>query len=74
MKNKGLVFLGIILGIVFFVIGFVYTTHSAGSLPGYFPGFEAASSHKHVKHAIASFVVGAACFIVAWFQSAPKKI
>ena len=73
MNNKGLMILAVVLGIVFFVIGFVYATHSAGQLPTFFPGFQAGDSHIHTKHSIASFIVGIACFIYAWFQSGPKK-
>ena len=76
MKNKGLVWLGIVLGIVFFVVGFVYATHTAMTLPSFFPGYEAgevAVDRLHTKHAIAAFIAGVACFIVGWFQSAPKK-
>jgi hypothetical protein len=70
--KKVLVSLGIIFGIVFFIIGYVYATHSAGSLPTYFPGYEAGQGARHVKHSIASFIVGIACFVYAWFQSGPK--
>lgn len=72
MNNKGLVFLAVVLGIVFFVIGIVYVTHTAGRLPGFFPGHEAGSTTIHIKHGIAAFVVGIACLIYAWFKSGPK--
>jgi hypothetical protein len=29
------------------------------------------AGHHHVKHAIAAFVVAAACFVFAWFQTGP---
>ena len=74
MNKKTLVFLSSLLGLVFLIITFVYATHSAGMLPHFFPGFEAGVATKHVKHAIASFVVAAACFIFAWFQSGPKQV
>ena len=43
------------------------------SLPSFFPGHEAGSNHHHVKHGIASFLVGLACFAFAWFNTGPKK-
>lgn len=73
MNNKLLVWLGVILGVVFFILGYVYASHTAGALPSYFPGYLAGSSTVHVKHSIATFVAGIACFIFAWFQSGPKK-
>ncbi|HEX9503706.1 MAG TPA: hypothetical protein VF974_05300 [Patescibacteria group bacterium] len=72
-NNKVLVILGIVLGLVFLYVGYVYATHSAGTLPSYFPGYQARSSHVHTKHSIASFVLAAALFIYSWFQSGPKK-
>jgi hypothetical protein len=72
-KNKGLVVLGVVLGLVFVYIGYVYATHSAGTLPSFFPGYLANSSHVHTKHSIASFVVALALFVYAWFQSGPRK-
>jgi hypothetical protein len=73
MNQKVLVGLGVVLGIVFFVIGYVYATHSAGSLPVFFPGYSAGALNIHTKHSIAAFIVGAACFVFAWFKSGPKK-
>ena len=73
MNKKVLVILGIIFGVVFFIVGYVYASRSAGSLPRYFPGYEAGQSLRHVKHSIAAFVVGIACFVYAWFQSGPKN-
>lgn len=72
MKNRGMVILGVVLGLVFVVIGIVYATHDAGSLPSFFPGYEAGSTHMHAKHSIASFVLAVLSFIFAWFQSGPK--
>jgi hypothetical protein len=73
MNKKILVSLGIVLGIIFFIIGYIYASRSAGSLPTYFPRYEVGQSLRHVKHSIAAFVVGVACFIFAWFQSGPKQ-
>lgn len=65
--------LAVILGIILIVIGIVYFVEPAGSLPSFFPGHEAGSSHHHVKHGIAAILVGLACFAFAWFNSGPKK-
>ena len=70
--NKTGVYLGIILGIIFVIIGFVYVTHPASALPHFFPGYAAADNRIHLKHAIASFILAVIFFIFAWFQSAPK--
>ena len=50
--------IAIILGIVFLVIGVMYFTQDAGSLPSFFPGYAAKSHAHHNKHAIAAVVVG----------------
>lgn len=74
MRNrKLLVALAVALGIVLVAIAVVYWTEPAGSLPSFFPGHEAGSSHHHAKHGIASFLVALACFAFAWFNSGPKK-
>ena len=41
--------------------------------PSFFPGHQAGSSHHHVKHGIAAFLVGLACFVFAWFRTGPKR-
>jgi hypothetical protein len=71
--RRYLVPLAVILGIILIVIGIVYFAEPARSLPSFFPGHEAGSSHHHVKHGIAAVLVGLACFAFAWFQTGPKK-
>ena len=74
MQNRRLlVVLAVVLGIVLIVIACVYWAEPAKSLPSFFPGHTAGSSHHHVKHGIASFLVGLACFAFAWFNSGPKR-
>ena len=58
-----------ILWIILIVIGVVYWVEPAKSLPGFFPGHEAGSTHHHVKHGIAAFLLGLACLVFAWFQT-----
>ena len=74
MNNKLLVSVSVILGLVFFVIGYIYFTHTAGALPAFFPGYSSGASNIHTKHAIVSFVVGLGCFIYAWFSSGSKTL
>jgi len=71
--RKALVALAIVGGIVLIVIAAVYWAEPAKSLPSFFPGHEAGSNHHHVKHGIAAFLVGLACFAFAWFNTGPKK-
>jgi drug/metabolite transporter (DMT)-like permease len=71
--RKWLVALAVVLGIALIVVAVIYWVEPAGSLPSFFPGHEAGSSHHHVKHGIAAFLVGLACLAFAWFNSGPKK-
>jgi hypothetical protein len=71
--RKWLVALAVVLGIVLVVVAAVYWAEPARSLPSFFPGHQAGSNHHHVKHGIAAFLVGLACFVFAWFNTGPKK-
>ena len=71
--QKYLVPLAVVLGIVLTVMGIVYFAEPARSLPSFFPGHEAGSTHHHVKHGIAAVLVGLACLAFAWFNTGPKK-
>jgi hypothetical protein len=57
----------IVLGLVFAVIALVYWLVPAGSLPGFFPGFEAGGTGIHVKHGIAAAVLAVILFVFAWY-------
>ncbi len=72
-NNRLLAILAIVLGVVLMVVAVIYWAEPAGSLPSFFPGHQAGSSHHHVKHGIAAFLVGLACFAFAWFQTGPKR-
>ncbi len=72
-NRKWLVALALVLGVVLIVLSVIYWVEPAGSLPSFFPGHEAGSSHHHVKHGIAAFLLGLACIAFAWFNSGPKK-
>jgi 1,4-dihydroxy-2-naphthoate octaprenyltransferase len=71
--RKLLVALALVLGVALVVVAAVYWAEPARSLPSFFPGHEAGSAHHHVKHGIAAFLVGLACFAFAWFNTGPKK-
>ena len=74
MRNdRLLVALAVIVGIALIVIAVIYWVEPAKSLPGFFPGHEAGSSHHHVKHGIAAFLVGVACLVFAWFNTGPTR-
>ncbi len=71
--RKPLVALALVLGVALIVVAAVYWAEPARSLPSFFPGHQAGSAHHHVKHGIAAFLVGLACFAFAWFNTGPKK-
>jgi hypothetical protein len=70
-KNRSLILPAVVLGVALLAVAVVYWVDSASSLPSFFPGHEAGSSHHHVKHGIAAAIVGLGCFVFAWFQSGP---
>jgi hypothetical protein len=72
-KSRLLTAAAVVIGLALIVVAVIYWVEPAGSLPGFFPGHKAGSSHHHAKHGIASFLVGLAVLAFAWFQSAPKK-
>jgi hypothetical protein len=63
-------------GVALIVIAIFYWVEPASSLPSFFPGHvahhAAGSGHHHVKHGIASFFVGLAALVFAWFQTGKK--
>jgi len=73
-NDRLLALLALLAGVVLIVIAIVYWVEPARSLPGFFPGHTAGSSHHHTKHGIAALVVGLAVMGFAWFASGPRKI
>jgi hypothetical protein len=73
LNDRLLVALALVAGLVLVIIAIVYFAEPARSLPGFFPGHEAGSSHHHAKHGIAALLVGLACFVFAWFRTGPKR-
>ena len=72
-NDRLLALIAVAAGIVLVVIAVVYWALPAKSLPGFFPGHQAGSNHHHVKHGIAAFLVGLACFVFAWFRTGPAR-
>jgi hypothetical protein len=68
-NSRVLVWLALLAGAALVALAVVYWSLPAKSLPGWIPGHEAGSGHHHVKHGIASFFVGVALFVYAWFQT-----
>jgi hypothetical protein len=68
-KRPQLIIPAVVLGVILLTIAIVYWTTAAGSLPSFFPGHEAGSSHIHFKHGLAAAIVGLGCFVFAWFQT-----
>ena len=57
----------LILALAFAAVAIVYALLPAGSLPDFFPGFEAGSPHVHVKHAMAAAAVAVLMFAIGWY-------
>jgi hypothetical protein len=70
-RRNPLVPVAILLGLILLVVAVIYFVDSASSLPSFFPGHTAGSSHHHIKHGIAAAVVGLGCLLFAWFQTGP---
>ncbi|HEX7245107.1 MAG TPA: hypothetical protein VF245_06025 [Solirubrobacterales bacterium] len=72
-KRPKLIVPAVVVGLLFLAIAVIYFAEPAGSLPSFFPGHEAGSSHHHTKHGIAALIVALGCFVFAWFQSGPSQ-
>jgi hypothetical protein len=68
-RHPALTWLAVVAGLALIVLAVVYWAEPARSLPSWIPGHEAGSGHHHIKHGIASFLVGLACLVYAWFQT-----
>ncbi len=71
-RDRALITLAVLAGIVLLVIAVVYVAEPAKSLPGFFPGHDAGSTHHHVKHGLAAAILGLGAFALAWFRSGPQ--
>jgi hypothetical protein len=74
MKSSRIVIVvAIIVGIALLAVAGIYFADKAESLPAFFPGHQAGSTTRHVKHGVAAVVVALALFVFAWFASGPRK-
>jgi ammonia channel protein AmtB len=73
LNSRPVIIAAVVLGIAFVALAFVYWIEPAKSLPSWLPGHETGSNHHHVKHGIASLLLGVALLIFAWFQSGPRR-
>jgi divalent metal cation (Fe/Co/Zn/Cd) transporter len=72
-KHRSLIVPAVIVGIVLLVVAAIYVAEPAKSLPSFFPGHEAGSTHHHVKHGLAALIVALGAFVLAWFQTGPAR-
>jgi len=72
-SERLLVAAALALGVALIVLAVVYWTTAAGSLPSFFPGYQAGSSHVHFKHGLAALLVGLAVLVCVWFRTGPKR-
>ncbi len=70
--KKTLIVLAVILGLGCIALAIFYWMTPADMLPVFLPGHDVAMTSPHIKHGIASLVVGLAFLIYAWFASAKK--
>jgi hypothetical protein len=70
-NRRTLILAAVAAGVVLLVVAALYLLDPAKSLPSFFPGHQAGSTHHHVKHGIAAAVVAIGCFVFAWFQTGP---
>ena len=73
LNSRPVVIAAAVLGILLIVLAFYYWAEPAKSLPSWLPGHEAGSNHHHVKHGLASFLLGLALLVFAWFQTGPRR-
>jgi hypothetical protein len=74
MQNNRLIVIAcVVVGIALVALAFLYWTVEAKSLPAFLPGYQSGSTTIHTKHGIAAFLLGIGAFVLAWFQSGPRK-
>jgi amino acid permease len=61
-------FIAVLLGLVCLAVAAAYFVVPAGSLPGFFPGFEAGGDRIHVKHGVAALAAAVVLFGFAWWR------
>ena len=72
-RSRLLAVIALVAGLVLIALAVAYWVEPASSLPSLIPGHEAGSSHHHVKHGIAAFLVGVALLVYAWFHTGNQQ-
>jgi hypothetical protein len=72
-KRPVLIVPAVVVGLLLLALAVLYIVDPASSLPSFLPGHQAGSAHHHVKHGIAAGLLGAACLVLAWFQTGPTR-
>lgn len=62
----------VVLALASVAVACVYLAKTAGTLPHFFPGYTAGSTHKHAKHALAFIGLAVILGLGAWVFSGPK--
>ncbi len=57
----------VILGLASIAIAIAYWIEPAGSLPAWFPGFEAGATRVHIKHGAAAAITGVVLLGLGWW-------
>jgi hypothetical protein len=55
-----------LLAIICIIAAVMYFVMPAGQLPKFMPGYEAASAHIHMKHAIIALAAAVILFLIGW--------
>jgi hypothetical protein len=71
--DRLLVAVAALAGVVLIALAIVYWVEPARSLPSFFPGHQAGSSHVHFKHGLGCLLVALACFVFVWFRTGPTR-
>ena len=72
MNKKLLIAALAVLAVIFVGLAVYYAMTPAGSLPHLLPGYQAGSTHTHLKHALAAFILAVGCGLLIWFATGKK--
>ena len=67
--NRLLPLIAGLLGVLFLAVAATYWLVPVGSLPAFFPAYQAGSAHIASKHAIGSLIIALVLLTFAWLQS-----
>jgi amino acid permease len=72
-RNRALIAVAVVVAVLLVAVAVIYWAEPAKSLPSFFPGHSAGSTHHHFKHGVAAIVVALALLAFAWFQTGPRE-